>query len=81
VLRRTQWIEAALPLALGCALAIGLGLLAGATYLSLDSSRLPLPWSGSLGLAALAAVGAVLVGGLTVLASSPRISPDLIRHE
>lgn len=83
VLRRTQWLEAAAPLALGCCLAIGLGLLAGATYLSMSSDwdRQPLPWMQSLVLAGLAALGSVLVGALTVIASSPRISPDLIRQE
>jgi putative ABC transport system permease protein len=32
-LRRVQWLEAALPIAVGTVLAIGLGFLAGATYL------------------------------------------------
>ncbi|MGN6131682.1 MAG: ABC transporter permease [Nocardioidaceae bacterium] len=81
MLRRTQWVEAAAPLALGSTLAIALGLLAGATYLSLDGSHLPSPWAQSLVLALIAALGSLLVGALTVVASSPRISPDLIRHE
>jgi hypothetical protein len=81
VLRRTQWIEAAAPLALGCCLAIGFGLLAGETYLSLDSGHRSGPWMQSLVLGGLAALGSVLVGALTVIASSPRISPDLIRQE
>lgn len=81
VLRRTQWVEAAVPLALGCCLAIGLGLLAGETYLSLDSASRPGPWAQALVLAGLATLGSALVGGLTVIASSPRISADLIRQE
>lgn len=82
MLTRTQWLEAALPLVLGCTMAIGLGLLAGSTYLSLvDGTNLPMPWSQALVLAGIAAVGAVLVGALTVIAASPRISPDLIRQE
>ena len=81
MLRRTQWAEAAVPLALGSTLAIALGLLAGATYLSLEQSHLPSPWAQSLTLALIAALGSLLVGALTVVASSPRISPDLIRHE
>jgi putative ABC transport system permease protein len=82
MLRRTQWAEAAVPLALGSTLAIALGLLAGATYLSLDDeSHLSSPWAPALRLVLIAAVGSLLVGALTVVASSPRISPDLIRHE
>lgn len=82
VLRRAQWLEAAAPLALGCALAIGLGLLAGAAYLTIGGpSTSPAPWAQALLLAGLAALGSALVGGMTVLACSPRISPDLIRRE
>ncbi|MGN6251537.1 MAG: FtsX-like permease family protein [Marmoricola sp.] len=83
VLRRTQWVEAAAPLVIGCCSAIGLGLYAGATYLTFggDTSQRGVPWGSSLVLAAFAAAGAVLVGGLTVVAASPRIAPELIRRE
>ena len=81
LLRNTQWLEAAVPLALGCCLAIALGLLGGETYLSLDTGHQPAPWTQALLLAALAALGAALIAALTVVASSPLISPDLIRNE
>lgn len=82
VLRRTQWVESAAPLALGSFLAIGFGVLAGATYLDLNNGEnLPVPWTQSLVLTVAAGLGSALVGVLTVIASSPRISPDLIRQE
>ncbi|HSF27370.1 MAG TPA: FtsX-like permease family protein [Actinomycetes bacterium] len=81
VLRRTQWIEAALPIVTGSVLAIGTGLLAGATYLSLVEDLDHAPWRQSLGLVAVAANSACIIAGLTVLAASPRIRPDLIRTE
>ncbi len=81
VLRRTQWIEAALPLASGIVLAIAAGSLAGASYLAYGGEVRHLPWGeiGTLTLIALAA--AVVVAGITVIASSPRIRPELIRTE
>ena len=81
VLRRAQWIEASLPIGVGSLLAVGLGLLAGATYLGLAESTLSAPYQQSLALAAVALVGAVVVAGLTVVAASPRIRPELIRAE
>jgi putative ABC transport system permease protein len=81
LLRRTQQIEAALPLALGSTLAIGFGLLAGATYLSLNEGHHRLPTTPALVLAGIAIAGSILIGTLTVIASCPRISPDLIRNE
>lgn len=59
-----------LPLALGGSLAIRLGLLAGATHLSLEAN-LVLPGAEALLLAVLAAFGSLLVGVLTVVASTP----------
>jgi len=81
MLRVGQWLEAAVPLAIGCVLAACLGMLAGATYLSFDDSYLSVPWGASFVIAGAGVVGAILVGGLTVVASSPRIAPDLIRQE
>jgi putative ABC transport system permease protein len=82
LLRRTQWLEAGLPIAVGTLFAIALGMLAGATYLSLAEDGLgALPWRQSLTLAAVSFVSAVAIAGLTVLAANPRISPDLIRAE
>lgn len=81
LLRRTQWIESALPIGAGAVLAIGFGFLAGATYLSIGDGLRFSPWRQSLTLAAVAAVSACVIAGLTVLAASPRIRPDLIRTE
>lgn len=81
VLRRTQWIEAALPLAAGIVLAVGLGALAGASYLAYGGITADVPWPQTLGLAVTGAAAAVFVAGLTVVAASPRIRPDLIRSE
>lgn len=81
VLRRTQWIEAALPLAAGTVLAITLGLLAGASYLAYGDILDMLPWRQTLTLAGVAVVGASFVAAVTVIASSPRIRAELIRTE
>jgi len=81
VLRRTQWIEAAVPLAAGTVFAITLGLLAGASYLAHGDLLDMLPWRQALTLAGVAVVGASFVAAVTVLASSPRIRPELIRTE
>ena len=81
LLRRTQWIEAALPIAAGTLLAIGLGLLAGATFLSIGDSAQHSPWQQSLTLGVVSVLSAFVIAGLTVLAASPRIRPDLIRAE
>jgi hypothetical protein len=82
VLRRSQWLEAALPTGLGALLAIGLGLIAGLTYLSLDNDSVHnFPWRG-IGVFSLTAVALSLaVAGLTVIASSPKLRPDLVRVE
>lgn len=81
LLRRTQWIEAALPIAAGTLLAIGLGLLAGATYLSIGGIAHDVPLQQSLTLGVVSVISAFGIAGLTVLAASPPIRPDLIRAE
>ncbi|MDQ3095563.1 MAG: hypothetical protein M3Q82_06345, partial [Actinomycetota bacterium] len=81
LLRRTQWIEAALPIAAGTLLAIGLGLLAGATFLAIGDRVQHAPWQQSLTLGVVSVLSAFGIAGLTVLAASPRIRPDLIRAE
>lgn len=81
LLRRSQWLEAVVPVSVGSLLAVGLGLAAGATYLSVDESSHGLPWGQAGVLAVVACAGSVIVAGLTVVASSPRIRPELIRAE
>jgi putative ABC transport system permease protein len=80
-LRITQWVEAVVPLVIGCLLAIGCGLLASATYLSIAGEGNQAPWRAGALLALVASLGSLAVAGLTVIASSPRIRPDLIRSE
>jgi hypothetical protein len=82
LLRRTQWLEAALPIMVGTLLAIGLGLACGATYLSLaDDGVLAVPWAQALTLAGISVVAAAAIAGLTVVAASPRLRHELIRAE
>ena len=81
VLRRTQWIEVAVPLGGGTVLAIGLGLLAGASYLAYGDILPQLPWRQTLALAGIAVAAASIVAALTVNTSTPRIRPELIRRE
>jgi hypothetical protein len=81
LLRRTQWVEAVLPIGIGTVLAIGLGMLGGATYLSLAEDLRAVPWSQSLTLAVVSVISAASIAGLTVLAAGPRIRPELIRAE
>lgn len=81
MLRRTQWIEAGLPLAAGVVLAVGTGFLAGACYLAFGTELVNAPWRPTLALAGVSTVAAVGVAGLTVLAVSPHIRADLIRTE
>ncbi len=80
-LRLTQWVESAVPLVIGCLLAIGCGLLGTASYLSIVGEGSQVPWRAGGLLALVAALGSLAVAGLTVIASSPRIRPDLIRSE
>lgn len=81
LLRRIQWIEAAIPLGVGVILSVGLGFLAGACYLAFGTELREAPWQQSLTLAAVSSVAAVAVAGLTVIAASPGIRPELIRTE
>lgn len=83
VLRISQWIEVALPLVLGCGLAVWLGSVVGDAFLGLALSDLPEDVGIRQMWPALAAalIGAVLVGLLTSVAANPRIRPELIRSE
>lgn len=78
-LRRSQWIEALVPIAGGAVLAIALGHFAGATYLAFAGDGLAVPWEPTFVLAAVAAAGGVVVAALTVVATNQPISPDAIR--
>jgi hypothetical protein len=81
LLRRAQWVEAALPIGVGTVLAVGAGLLAGAAYLTYGSAAGWTPWHAGGMLALISLAGAAAIAGLTVVAASPRIRPDLIRVE
>lgn len=78
VVRRAQWIEAAIPVLISTAVAIGCGLMAAATYLYSDYAE-PMPWREYGLLIGIALAAGVLVTGLTTIASSPRLRPELIR--
>ncbi len=80
-LRRSQWIEALVPISGGAVLAIALGHLAGATYLAFGDTDLAAPWEPTLVLAAGAAIGGIVIAALTVIATNQRITPDTIRTE
>lgn len=80
VLRRAQWLEAAVPVTVGAVLAVGLGALSGATFLVLDES-IGMPWEQTWRLAAAAVVASAAVAGITVLASAPPLRPEEIRAE
>lgn len=78
-LRRSQWIEAAVPVLGGAALALGFGGLAGDTYLGLADEPLSVPWGALVVLAAATSMGGVVVATITAVASTTRISPDAVR--
>lgn len=80
VLRRAQLIETGLPVTLGSALAVGLGALAGATFLTLGDS-LGMPWRQTWVLLGVAVLGCLAVTGMAMLTSAPRLRPEEIRAE
>lgn len=77
-LRRVQWVEAAVPIIGGGVLAIGLGLLGGATALAV-SDQVSAPIGSAAWLILAAAVGGAFVAALTVLAATPAISDRDLR--
>ncbi len=81
LLRRAQWLEAALPTGLGCLAAILSGLFAGSTYLQLGSDMGDAPWNQGMVLMGVAALAAAVIAGLTVLGTSSRLSPEHIHVE
>jgi putative ABC transport system permease protein len=80
VIRRAQGLETAVPVVVGSVLAVGLGALAGTTYLTLDSS-MAIPWEQTVVLATVAVVGGLVVAAVSVVACAPRLRPDEIRAE
>ena len=78
-LRRTQLVEAGVPIVGGSILAIGLGFLAGTTYLAWGGSANP-PTGSAVVLAVCALIGGVAVAGLTVIAASPTLDTTTIRR-
>lgn len=80
VIRTAQLWEALLPLALGLPGAVLLGWSVGSGYLALGGALRASPWESTLALGAVGTLAAVLIAGITVLASAPRIRSDLIRR-
>jgi hypothetical protein len=81
VLRRAQWLEAALPTGLGTLTAVAAGLFAGATYLQLGGDGTAPPWRQAALLAVAGLAASALVSALTVVATNSRLRPDVIRQE
>jgi len=80
VIRRAQGLETAAPVVIGSVLAVGLGALSGATYLSLiDGSSTP--WEQTLVLGGVAVVGGLVVAAVSMVACAPRLRPEEIRAE
>lgn len=79
-LRRAQLFESAVPLTLGIAMAIGLGALAGGTFLSLDGT-LAVPWDQTWRLLGAAVLGGLVVAAVCTAAAVPRLRPEEIRAE
>lgn len=83
LLRASQWIEAALPLLLGCGLALWLGVGFAKAFLALAIPDRPVTVEVTHLWPALVAalVGSLIVALATSLAANPRIRPELIRAE
>jgi hypothetical protein len=80
VIRRAQGLETAVPVVIGSVLAVGLGAVSGATYLSLDDSS-TIPWGQTLVLGGVAVVGGLVVAAVSMVACAPRLRPEEIRAE
>jgi hypothetical protein len=80
LLRQAQWLEAALPTVLGCALAITAGAYAGAAYLQ-RSDSLHVSMGSTLTLAAVATVTSLLLAWVTTVGTGARLEPEHIRAE
>lgn len=80
VIRRAQGLETAVPVAIGSVLAVGLGAVSGATYLSLIEAT-TIPWEQTLVLGGVAVVGGLVVAAVSMVACAPRLRPEEIRAE
>jgi len=81
VLRRSQAVEALAPLGLGSALSIGLGFLAGTSFLAYGGILALAPLRPTLILVAVAIAGSTLVAVLVAAMASPSIRAEHIRSE
>jgi len=81
VVRRSQLIQAVLPLVIGVPLAGGMGLLAGAAYLNYGGERAAAPWPSVTVAVVAGLVAAVLVAAATVTALGRGVTPELLRRE
>jgi len=81
LLRRSQAVEALAPLGLGAALAIGLGFLAGTSFLAFGGILDLAPLRPTLILVAAAIAGSALVAALVAAMASPSIRAEHIRSE
>ena len=81
VLRRSQFIEAVLPTGVGAALAVGLGFLAGSSFLAYGGILELAPLQQTLLLTAGAVAGSALVAGVLAALASPHIRAENIRTE
>ncbi|GAW50512.1 MULTISPECIES: FtsX-like permease family protein [unclassified Nocardioides] len=79
-IRRAQGLETAVPVVIGSVLAVGLGALAGATFLSVDDSS-TVPWAQTVVLGGVAVVGGLVVAAITMVACAPRVRAEEIRAE
>jgi len=80
LLRKAQWLEAALPTVLGSVLAIAAGAYAGAAYLQ-RSDSLHVSMGSTLTLAAIAIVTSLLLAWVTTVGTAARLDPEHIRAE
>lgn len=84
-LRAAHWVEMALPLLVGCTLALGVGHLGTTTYLTLANAGLGEPEyhlapAYLLGPVLGALIGSVLVAATTSLGLGGRLRPDQLRQ-
>ncbi|MFC6344945.1 ABC transporter permease, partial [Nocardioides hankookensis] len=80
VIRRAQGLETAVPVVIGSVLAVGLGALSGATYLSVDDAS-TIPWGQTIVLGLVAVAGGLGVALVSMIACAPRVRPEEIRAE